>query len=308
MVFTSNNARASRKRRKKLCGRPSDVSLRHIQSESDTDRVNESDPINIQIQISDDVTNETEEESKVCEDESNIETIEKDNSTEEIHEDVTNNGEEETIDREVQNDAEKLEKETPTKDAFYMLLRSTDISDLITSNLCSKEYVSYGISTMLNDFSIIIGKQIQLAKEKLLQSNVNNRTDNNQLIVSVFENELDVNMLKRSFIRKATHQGKTKRDRNTVYKCLGDNYIDTLDVRYESYGLATSVYVDVNPNLYQQKNMKLKKKTYEAKAIQIKSPSAYKRNWSNYEINHLAVLANHCAGMGGRDFKNTLAF
>ena len=107
--------------------------------------------------------------------------------------------------------------------------------------------------------SIIIGKQIQLAKEKILQSDVNTRTDYNQLIASVFENELDVNMLKRSFIRKATHQGKTKRDRNTVYKCLGDNYIDTLDVRYESYGLATTVYVDVNPNLYQQKKMKLKK-------------------------------------------------
>ena len=261
--FTADTARASRKRRKKLCGRPSDVSFDHIQS--DTDRVNESDPIDIQIQISDDVTNETEEESKVCDDEINIEIIEKETSTEEIHEDVTNNSEEESKACEVEIDAEKLEKETSTEDAFYMLLRSTDISDLITSNLCSKEYVSYGISTMLNEFSITIGKQIQLAKEKILQSDVNTRTDYNQLIASVFENELDVNMLKRSFIRKATHQGKTKRSRNTVYKCLGDNYIDTLDVRYESYGLATTVYVDVNPNLYQQKKMNLKKKRMKQK-------------------------------------------
>ena len=228
MVFTSDNCRQGKKRRKG--GRRTDVSLGNIQA--DIDRENGSDPIDIQIQIPDDVTNNTEEENKVCEDEINVEII---------------------------------EKETSTDDVSYMLLRSTDITDLITSNLCSKEYVSYGISTMLNEFTILIGKQIQLAKEQLLQSNVNNRTDNNQLIVSVFENELDVNMLKRSFIRKATHQGKTKRDRNTVYKCLGDNYIDTLDVRYESYGLATSVYVDVNPNLYQQKNMKLKKKHMKQK-------------------------------------------
>ena len=205
MVKLIGRGRPTKRRRNG--GRRANVSLGN--NRADSDRENVPDPIDIQIQISDDVTNETEEESKVCEEESKA--------------------------CEVEIDAEKLEKETPTNDAFYMLLRSTDLTDLISSNFCSKEYVSYGISTMLNDFSIIIGKQIQLAKEKLLQSNVNNRTDNNQLIVSVFENELDVNMLKRSFIRKATHQGKTKRDRNTVYKCLGDNYIDTLDVRYESY-------------------------------------------------------------------------
>ena len=53
--------------------------------------------------------------------------------------------------------------------------------------------------------------------------------------------------------------------------------------------------------------MNRKKTAYVANAIEIKKPSAYKRNWSNYEINNLAVLANHCSGMGGRDLKNTLA-
>ena len=55
MRFTSENSQVYRKCRK--CGRRSDVSLCNIQA--DIDRENDSDPIDIQIQISDDVTNET---------------------------------------------------------------------------------------------------------------------------------------------------------------------------------------------------------------------------------------------------------
>ena len=83
-------------------------------------------PSILKIQIPDNVTNTTQEESNVCEDESKVEMIEKD---------------------------------TATDDVFYMLLRSTDITDLITSNLCSKEYVSYGISTMINEFAVMIGEK-----------------------------------------------------------------------------------------------------------------------------------------------------
>ena len=79
MMFAFGHNRFKKRRKG---GRRSDVSHGRIQS--DTDRVNESDPIDIQIQISDDVTNETEEESKVCEDEINVEIIEKETSTDDV--------------------------------------------------------------------------------------------------------------------------------------------------------------------------------------------------------------------------------
>ena len=122
MVFTIGHGRSTKRRRNG--GRRPNVSLGNNQA--DSDRENVPDPIEIQIQIPDNFTNSTQEESKVCEDESRVEMI---------------------------------EKETAADDVFYMLLRSTDIADLLTSNLCSKEYVSYGISTMINEFAVMIGEK-----------------------------------------------------------------------------------------------------------------------------------------------------
>ena len=51
------------------------------------------------------------------------------------------------------------EEDTPTDEIFYILVRSIDISEVIISNLCSKEHVSYGFSTMLNEFSNMIDKK-----------------------------------------------------------------------------------------------------------------------------------------------------
>ena len=46
--------------------------------------------------------------------------------------------------------------DTVKEDMFYMILNSKQLSDLITSNLCSKEHVSHGFSTMLNLYTEFI--------------------------------------------------------------------------------------------------------------------------------------------------------
>ena len=164
---------------------------------------------------------------------------------------------------------------------------------------------------MLNNFSNLITKKIKLTKEKILKSDVRNRRDYNQLIEYVFDFDLDVPRIKNSFIRKKTHPGEAenrKRARESAYKRLGDNYIDPIDVRYESYGLATTVFVDVRNNQHQHRRLLGIKNTYVCNPIETKSPSGSKNKWSNYEINNLAVLANHCSGMGGRDFKKYFSF
>ena len=196
-----------------------------------------------------------------------------------------------------------------TDDMFYMILNSKQLSDLITSNLCSKEHVSHGFSTMLNFYTEFIAKKIKLARNKILQTPCDNCIDYNQLVSSVFDKDLDMQKLKLSFIRKETHPGNVIRKRESTYKKLGDNYIDHLDVRFESYGLASTVYIDVKNNPHQHRGIDELKTTFVAKAIEINDPSASQRNkWSNYELNNLAVLANHTSGMGSRDFKKYFSF
>ena len=95
----------------------------------------ESDPIPVQIQICEPVTIVNEGEKKDCE--------EKD------------------------EDVFDTSNENPIDDMFYMLLHSTDLANKISSNLCSKDHVSFGFSTMLNEFSDMITKKLSLPRTKL---------------------------------------------------------------------------------------------------------------------------------------------
>ena len=52
-----------------------------------------------------------------------------------------------------------------------MLLCSSDIAELITSNLCLKEHIIYGISTMIYDYTTMLSKDLKLEKEKIPRSN-----------------------------------------------------------------------------------------------------------------------------------------
>ena len=134
-------------------GRPAKKRQR-LGCHSGSGRGNKSDPVPVQIQICEPVTIVNEGEKKYCE--------EKD-------EDVFDTN------------------EKPIDDMFYMLLYSTDLADLISSNLCSKDHVAFGFSTMLNEFTDMISKKIELAKDKILKSDVRNRRDYNQLIDYVFD-------------------------------------------------------------------------------------------------------------------------
>ena len=49
--------------------------------------------------------------------------------------------------------------DTVKENMFYLILNSKQLSDLITSNLCSKEHVSHGFSTMLNFYTEFISKK-----------------------------------------------------------------------------------------------------------------------------------------------------
>ena len=130
---------------------------------------------------------------------------------------------------------------------------------------------------MLNLFTDFITKKMKLARDNILQSDVRNRRDYNQLIASVFDLDLDVQKMKFSFIRKETHPGNNKRARESMYKRLGDNYIDHLDIRYKTYGLATTVFVDVKNNAHQHRGQYDTKIIYVAKAIEIKTPEDFSK-------------------------------
>ena len=119
-----------------------------------------------------------------------------------------------------------------------------------------------------------------------MQSEGRNRRDYNQLIASVFDLDLDLQKMKLSFIQKETRPGNKKRARESVYKKLGDNYIDHLDVRFESYGLATTVLVDFKNNANQHRGIYDTKTTFVAKAIEInESITSQKHKWFNYKLN-----------------------
>ena len=187
-------------------------------------------------------------------------------------------------------------------DNYYALIPQNDLRNLIVDNLCPKEYVSHGMSVMLNDFCTLVATNIDVIFKKIRAASDKNKKDYITCVNDVITSDLDVTTWKNSFIRRKNHPKKA------VYKSLGDDYIHPVDVKFVTYGLATSIHVDARHNDHQCKSKKEVKNTYSMNAKQIKNRSGQHRKWSNYEINNLAVLANHACGMGAADFKKYFSF
>ena len=123
-------------------------------------------------------------------------------------------------------------------DNYYTLIPQNDLRNLIVDNLCPKEYVSHGMSVMLNDFCTLVATNIDVICKKIRAAGDKNKKDYISYVNDVITSELDVTAWKNSFIRRKNHPKKA------VYKSLGDDYINPVDVRFVTYGLATSIHVD----------------------------------------------------------------
>ena len=123
-------------------------------------------------------------------------------------------------------------------DNYYTLIPQNDLRNLIVDNLCPKEYVSHGMSVMLNDFCTLVATNIDVICKKIRAAGDKNKKDYISYVNDVITSELDVTAWKNSFIRRKNHPKKA------VYKSLGDDYINSVDVRFVTYGLATSIHDD----------------------------------------------------------------
>ena len=164
-------------------------------------------------------------------------------------------------------------------DNYYVLLPQNDLRKLIVDNLCPKEDVSYGMSVMLNDFCTLVSSKIDVICDKIRATSDKNKKDYISYVNKVVTSELDVTAWKNSFISRKRHP------RKTVYKSLGEDYIQPVDVKFLTYGLATSIHIDVKHNEHQCKSKMEVKNTYYMNAKEIKNRSGQHRKWSNYEIN-----------------------
>ena len=103
-------------------------------------------------------------------------------------------------------------------------------------------------------------------------------------------------------LEKNNHPVKNK------YKCLGDNYLDPLKVRFENCGLGTNMYIDIFSNPFQRKVKNRIKKTLSVESPRIMKGTKWDNCWSNYSINNQAVLANQLTGFRPADFKKYFSF
>ena len=139
-----------------------------------------------------------------------------------------------------------------------ILLTASSLSDFIEENFCSKEYVSHGMVTLLNQFAIYVTKEIDIAVTKIINCDDRNPRSRKEYINNILSTELNVNEWKTAFIRGKNHP------RKYIYKCLGDDYLNPVKVRYETYGLATNVYVEIFTNIFQRRSNKIKKNHHDA--------------------------------------------
>ena len=78
-----------------------------------------------------------------------------------------------------------------------------------------------------------------------------------------------------------------------------------MKVRFENYGLATNMHIDIFPNTFQRKDKNKIKKTISVESPKIKEYKEGKdkiKTWSNYSINSQCILANQLTGFGPEDF------
>ena len=83
-----------------------------------------------------------------------------------------------------------------------VILSASDLSNIIEDHFCSKEYVSYGMKVMLNQFSELIQEEIKKTVDKVCQCSERNSSLRKNYIEEILRNELDVNKWKTSFVRK----------------------------------------------------------------------------------------------------------
>ena len=107
--------------------------------------------------------------------------------------------------------------------------------------------------TLLNQFAILVSENIKTAVAKIINCDDRNPGSRKISIEKILNTDLDVDKWKKSFISRNNHP------RKSIYKCLGDNYLDHVKVRYENFRLATNVYVDILPNKFQEKSSEIKK-------------------------------------------------
>ena len=140
-----------------------------------------------------------------------------------------------------------------------IILTASKLSGFIEDNFCSKEYVSHGMVALLNQFTIYVSNEIKNTVTKITSCDERHPRLRKEYIENILATELDVNSWKDSFVRKKVNQSQQINQSINVSKRLGQDYIDPVKVRFESYGLATNVYVDIFANLYQRHTNKIKK-------------------------------------------------